>query len=139
MDLNLLKGFLADLPCKFCLDTNTNVTYSYLSSFVVKVQIQCFSCDESTYFKSSKSIIDESTNRSFSDINRRMVRTFSSMGKGHMAMETFCMGMNMPCISHSSYDKQIVKVAKKLRFMPKILCKKPEKKLRRPIQRLKAY
>lgn len=25
-------------------------------------------------------------------------------------MEKFCMGMNMPCLSHSSYDKQIVKV-----------------------------
>lgn len=39
-----------------------------------------------------------------------MVRIFSSIGKGHMAMETFSMGMNMPCLSHSSYDKQIVKV-----------------------------
>lgn len=81
MDLNLLKGFLADLPCKFCLDTHTNITYSYLSSFVVQVQIQCFSCNNSMSIKTSKCINDESTNRNFSDINRRMVRTFSSIGK----------------------------------------------------------
>ncbi|KAG8256859.1 hypothetical protein J6590_061142 [Homalodisca vitripennis] len=29
---------------------------------------------------------------------------------GHMAMETFCMGLNMPCMSHSTYDKQVAKV-----------------------------
>lgn len=110
MDLNLLKGFLAGLPCKFCLGTNTDVTYSNISSFVVEIKIQCKECDQSHGFVTSKSITDQSTKRNFSDINRRIVKTFSSLGKGHMAMETFCMGLNMPCMSHSIYDSHVVKV-----------------------------
>lgn len=109
-DLNILKGFLSDMPCKFCLDSNTVVTHTYPSSFVVQISIKCKSCNQTTEFKTSKTFTDPSTNRRSSDINRRVVSTFSSMGKGHRAIETFCMGLNMPCITHKSYDKQIEKV-----------------------------
>ena len=36
-----------------------------------------------------------------------MVSTFLSMGKGHRAMQTFCVGMGMKGMSQSAFSKHV--------------------------------
>ena len=110
MDLGDLKSFLASLPCKFCLDNNTEITSSNENGFAQQITVHCMSCDQTCSFDTSMRIAEKNAKKPAYDINRRMVKTFCSLGKGHMGLQTFCMGMNMSCISHSSFDKQVNKV-----------------------------
>lgn len=44
-------------------------------------------------------------------VNRRLISTLLSVGKGHMDLhQTFSMGINMPGINHSAYNKHIIKI-----------------------------
>uniref|UniRef100_A0A1B6CRJ9 Mutator-like transposase domain-containing protein n=1 Tax=Clastoptera arizonana TaxID=38151 RepID=A0A1B6CRJ9_9HEMI len=112
MDMVILKKFLSGMPCKICLKYNTDVSVSPVIGFSQKNTITCNACFESYGFKSSAKLENVSATKQPYDVNRRIIQTFSSMGKGHMALETFSIGMNMPCISHLAYDKHITNLSK---------------------------
>lgn len=116
VDLAVLTNFVKGLPCKFCFDINSEFLPTKQKGFAQEISFHCLSCDQITSFETSRKIHDDTVKtRPPYDINRRMVKTFSSLGKGHTGLQTFCMGLNMPCINHSAYDKQmniIVDIAK---------------------------
>lgn len=108
VDLSILTNFLEGMPCKFCLDVNYKVIHAKEKGFANKISLHCLSCDQTISFQTSKQINDKTVKtRPPFDINRRMIKTFLSLGKGHNGLEIFSMGLNMPCIHHSAYDKQI--------------------------------
>jgi len=118
VDMTILSKFLENLPCKYCLDINSRVTITNVFGFAQTISVHCNSCNQTNSFLTSQRIHhknNESKRNNPFDVNRRIVKTFSSIGKGHMAMQTFSMCMNMPCLHHSAFDKhmrQLVVVSK---------------------------
>lgn len=91
---NLLKGLL----CSNCHSASVQMQFrehfGYASKLVAKCEECGFICG-STY--SSPRVDNIHSHRPAFQVNKRMVESFSSIGKGHSAMEQFsmCMGMNV--------------------------------------------
>lgn len=71
--------------------------------------MSCSTCSFSQSEYTSVRCNDNSSRPSF-DVNRRGVKAFNAIGKGYAAMETFCMTLNMNCMSHSVFDSHVVKI-----------------------------
>lgn len=100
--LHLLIGLF---PCPDCLTPNslsikTTSVLGYANSF----NISCNECDYYTTFNSSARL-PRTTNTKAPpfDVNRRMVHTFSAMGKGLRGLEVFSMHFNMKAMQNKSY------------------------------------
>lgn len=107
-DVAILTKILEDLPCKHCLNINCKVIVTQVYRFTQKISIHCNSCKETKSFCTSQRL-DHNENgsgrKNAFDVNRRLVKSFASLGKGHMALQTFSMCMKMPCLHHSAFDK----------------------------------
>lgn len=110
VDVASLSKFLESLPCKYCLDINPKITVSKIFGFAQQISVHCNSCNETNSFQTSQRINhndNKSKRKNPFDVNRRIVKTFASIGKGHMAIETFSMCMNMPCLQQSAFGKHV--------------------------------
>lgn len=113
MDLTKLTTYLEGLPCKYCLNINSDIRISNPKGFAQEIFMHCNTCDQTYSFETSQKVTGEtSKTRPPYDVNRRIIKTFISLGKGYAGLETLSMGMNMPCIHHSAYDKQIIVLQK---------------------------
>lgn len=140
MDLTKLTKFLEELPCKYCLDTNSEIVLSKKLGFAQEIAIHCHSCGQINSFETSQKLSNEmTTTRPSYDVNRRIIKTFCSLGKGHMGLQTLSMGMNMPCINHSAYDKQIKIIQKAAKQHTEESLKRARVEVEKVYSVLKAY
>jgi hypothetical protein len=92
----------------FCLLGNLHLKENALSraGLMSDLSLECSSCDQVVSMQTSRSITTKG--RSF-DItgNRRVVYHSLETGSGYEGLSSFCSIMNMPCISRTSYYKQL--------------------------------
>lgn len=69
--------------------------------FAAKLSVSCISCDElaGPCFTSEK--IDDTQN---DDVNRRVVKAYTTLGKGYTALEHVCLVMNVPVMSSITFN-----------------------------------
>lgn len=103
----LYKG----VKCGECGMDSVKAELSEPSGFAFKVIVKCYNCSTvlNEIYTSPKVGNTESTRPPF-DVNRRMVNTFVTMGKGHSAMEQHCMAMGMAGLSSPSFNSHLIKL-----------------------------
>lgn len=101
--MKLLTNFLSTLPCKNCYcETVQTKLVGNKTVLANTVLMTCSVCGYVNELRTSNSL-GNTTPRKLYDVNRRVVKAFSSMGKGQRSLETFCMVMNMKPMSHRSF------------------------------------
>ena len=95
--------------CASCGGNDLKTDFSQFMGFASKITVTCTSCGNvcSENYTSPRISCADSSRPPF-EVNRRMVDTFLSLGKGHAGLEHFCMSMGMPLISISSYNTHLV-------------------------------
>lgn len=103
----LYKG----VKCGECGMDSVKAELTEPSGFAFKVIVKCYNCSTvlNEIYTSPKVGNTESTRPPF-DVNRRMVNTFVTMGKGHSAMEQHCMAMGMAGLSSPSFNSHLIKL-----------------------------
>lgn len=105
---NKLIDLLSSFPCKECFHDNLDVKLDVTKGFSHTLSILCSACGSKTFFQTSDRISTKESKRPAFDVNRRAVKAFSSIGKGHRALEMFCIAMNMKPMQFRSYNKHII-------------------------------
>lgn len=108
IDIRCLEPLVTRLACPQCFQQNLVLKTSEQSGFAMKFTISCSTCEESEVSCFTSNKIDQSNNF---DINRRVVKSFTALGKGYAAVEQFCMVMNMPILSSKTFHKHASVVA----------------------------
>ncbi|GFV44066.1 uncharacterized protein TNCV_3571871 [Trichonephila clavipes] len=116
MDVQFLKGLLKNLLCDVCKSYSLKIDIGGKLGFSRKISVFCTSCDiiKSSNFTSRRISDSEGTENQSFDINMRMVQSFLSFGKGYLAMEKFCMLMNMDLPSSRTFNIYKKKLCKSL-------------------------
>ncbi|GFY21063.1 uncharacterized protein TNCV_3991071 [Trichonephila clavipes] len=106
MDVQFLKGLLKNLLCDVCKSYSLKIDIGEKLRFSRKISIFCTSCDiiKSSNFTSRRISDSEGNENQSFDINMRMVQSFLSFGKGYLAMEKFCILMNMDLPSSRTFN-----------------------------------
>lgn len=76
--------------------------------------IWCQECDYKNNFETSNKTFEQenASSRLSYDVNRRVVQTFNSLGKGHRGLEPFSMSMNMKPMSCNAYYQHMRQMEK---------------------------
>lgn len=113
--MRMLTHLLGCFPCKNCYcETTQAKLVDNKTVFANTVVMTCSVCGYVNELRTSTSLANN-TQRKLYDVNRRVVKAFVSMGKGHRALETFCMVMNMKPMNHRSYFSHIKALHKAFR------------------------
>ncbi|GFS62303.1 uncharacterized protein TNCV_5031671 [Trichonephila clavipes] len=116
MDVQFLKGLLKNLLCDVCQSYSLKIDIGGKLRFSRKISVFCSSCDiiKSSNFTSRRISDSEGTENQSFDINMCMAQSFLSFGKGYLAMEKFCMLMNMDLTSSRTFNIYKKKLCKSL-------------------------
>lgn len=119
VDVSKLVKFISNFPCKDCFCNTIEVTQPTPKGYANTFNIFCTNCGFESTFETSNPVSKHDSTRHPFDVNRRVVQAFSSMGKGHRALETFSMTMNMKPIQFESYNKHILNLCDIYRLQAK--------------------
>lgn len=103
VDKKNLTNLLSIFPCKNCLQETLEVKLNNLKGYAHTLSVRCTNCDFESACQTSEQMSKKESTRGAFDVNRRVVNAFSSMGKGHRALELFSIGLNMKPLSFTSY------------------------------------
>lgn len=109
-DLKKLNELLSAVCCKMCNNCEMYFDAENYSGFSSTITLNCRNCESIiSSVPSSKQLNSSSTSSKCFDINRRMTQAFLHIGKGHAAVEQFCMVMNLPVmLSRTFHNHQKV-------------------------------
>lgn len=102
-----LESFIGSFPCKMCFSESSKVITKCIKGFAVTLNVKCDDCDYETSFCTSQSTNTNDTPRGSYDVNRRVVKAIASIGKGHRALDMFCMSLNMSPMNYRTFQKHI--------------------------------
>lgn len=102
IDNSILQSIIESLACPECNFKTLNVNINNCSGFSKKIKINCDNCEKEINSFSSQKVSDDS--RTF-DINRRVAKAFTTIGKGYGALEQFSLIMNMIPMSNQKFHE----------------------------------
>lgn len=111
-NMKSVRSIVECLACPLCHSQTVKIYNKSRMGFAKSFCIFCENCEEEIKIISSS---DKIPNSGAYDVNRRMVKSFTTMGKGVADMERMCMIMNMDPISKdtfSSHKHEIYKASK---------------------------
>lgn len=113
VDMRLMVNFLSALPCKnsYC----ENVQTKLVDNKTVLANTVLMTCSNSGYVNELRTStrLGDTTPRKLYDVNRRVVKAFTSKGKGHRALETYFMAFESHIFFshikalHSEFRKEV--------------------------------
>lgn len=109
VDKKNLSQLFEKMLCPSCSVSGLKLEAKQKSGFNSELTVKCENCEGSIASVSSSMKISDEAGY---DVNTRVVKAFSSISKGHAAVEQFSMIMNMDCISKNLYNKCSVTVQK---------------------------
>lgn len=109
LSLQSLQNLIGVTACKICGNQSLNISVRNTFGFALQLSVACSECDFEHTTYNSEWCKEKSKRRTF-DVNIRMVKAISSIGKGYAALERFCIALNMKPMAHTSYDSILLKV-----------------------------
>ena len=109
MSLQSVQKLIGATACKICGRQSLNVSVNNSFGFALQLSVACSDCDFQ-HAEYNSGWCKEKSKRNTFDINTRMVKAISSIGRGYAALERFCIALNMKPMTHTSYDCILRKV-----------------------------
>lgn len=101
-----------NMACKECGGSDFSTNVENMNGFAANVVVKCSDCSNQFQVCSSDRMSSSSSSRPPFDVNKKVVDSFLSIGRGHAALEQFCVGMGMNCISASNYNNHLQNILK---------------------------
>uniref|UniRef100_A0A1B6JRX1 Mutator-like transposase domain-containing protein n=4 Tax=Proconiini TaxID=565685 RepID=A0A1B6JRX1_9HEMI len=115
VDMVCVKELVRNLVCPICLHPNSlSITETERNGFACKLNVECENCPDLEIFSYTSKKIDGS--KSF-DVNRRIVKSFMTIGEGYGSLEKFSLVMNLDSMSSKTYSSHSAEVSKSSVFM----------------------
>lgn len=108
VDMNCLDDLVKNIPCVMCGNKTLLFDVSNIQGYACRLTMKCSMCGcENSSAMSSSRVTSDISQRAPFDVNRRVVQSFSSLGKGRSAMEQFSGILNMNTLSRYSYNEHV--------------------------------
>lgn len=101
VDKKCLYSLVEKLVCPKCFSPGLEILFTNKLGYNLSISIECKECSDTI---ASESTSPKLADNSY-DINKRIIKSFLSISKGHYAMEQFSLVMNMPCMSSGLFTK----------------------------------
>ncbi|GFS95886.1 uncharacterized protein TNCV_2259481 [Trichonephila clavipes] len=103
VDFNQVNNLLRSAKCQYFEKQILKLELGAKLGFSYNLKQLCSNCDE------NKTVVNKSLKSvpSGHNVNLRITQAFSHIGKGYLAIEKFCMVMNIDPFSSTTYGKEI--------------------------------
>ena len=108
VDLNCMNELMKNFICPVCSTKSICLHASEFQGYACKLALRCSVCgNENGAGMNSPRVKSDKSQRAPFDVNRRVVQTFTSLGKGRSGMEQFSAILNMNTLTRYSHNEHV--------------------------------